>query len=161
MLLSKRLKLLIADHRSMHLPMTALPNPILPRTGPTSRPANSVLNRAGPLEMQTHQECPPRRITPLECTLTKNAPVSSLECTVTKSLDLKCPGITFLQKRGGGGGLRLYRGKAPKGASDIMRYAPRSESWRSSKALPFLSPEAPASVDTPAVDFFDYVASNT
>ncbi len=53
-------------------------------------------------KMQTHQECPPRRITPLESTLTKNAPVSSLECTVTKSLDLKCPGMNTYKKRGVG-----------------------------------------------------------
>ncbi len=75
-------------------------------------------------------------------------------------IGLKVPWNEHLQKKGTGG-LRLCRGKAPKGACDIMRHAARSESWRSSKALPFLSPEAPASVDTPAVDFFCRVASNT
>ena len=45
---------------------------------------------AGSLEMQTHQECPPRWITRLECTLTNNG----LECPVANSLDLKSPGIT-------------------------------------------------------------------
>jgi len=44
-------------------------------------------------KMQTHRKCPPRRITPLECTLTKNGFVGSLECPVTNSLDLKSPGI--------------------------------------------------------------------
>ena len=44
-------------------------------------------------KMQAHQECPPWRITPLECTLANNAPTSSLECPVTNSLDLKSPGI--------------------------------------------------------------------
>ena len=48
---------------------------------------------AGSLEMQTHQECPPGRITPLECTLTNNCLVGSLECPVTNSLDLNSPGI--------------------------------------------------------------------
>jgi len=55
-----------------------------------------VLWRSAPQvlwKMQTHQECPPRRITPLECTLTKNGLVSPLEFTVTNSLDLKSPGI--------------------------------------------------------------------
>ncbi len=77
-----------------------------------------------------------------------------------KIIGLKLPWNEYLQKKGGGG-LRLCRGKASQWAFDVMRHAPRSENWRSSKALPFLSPEAPASVDTPAVDFFDYVASNT
>ncbi len=45
------------------------------------------------LEMQTHQERPPRRISPLECTLTKNGLGGSLKCPVTNSLDLKSPGI--------------------------------------------------------------------
>src|SRR5712691_1559554 len=49
--------------------------------------------RAGSLEMQTHQECPPRWITSLECTLTKNGLGGSSECPITNSLDLKSPGI--------------------------------------------------------------------
>jgi hypothetical protein len=48
---------------------------------------------AGSLEMQTHQECPPRRITRLECTLTNNDLAGSLECPLTNSLHLKSPGI--------------------------------------------------------------------
>ncbi len=48
---------------------------------------------ADSLEMQTHHERPPRRITLLECTLTNNGFVDSLECLVTNSLDLKPPGI--------------------------------------------------------------------
>src|SRR5712691_421609 len=43
--------------------------------------------------MQTHQECPPRRITPLECTLTNNVLIGSPECPSTNSLDLNSPGI--------------------------------------------------------------------
>ena len=48
---------------------------------------------AASLEMQTHQECPPRPITSLECTLTKNGFAGSLEWPVTNSLDLNSPGI--------------------------------------------------------------------
>jgi len=72
---------------------SALAAPMLPRTGPASGPASSAPNRAGPLEMQTRQKCPPRRITPLECTLTNNGLVGSSECPVTNSLDLNSPGI--------------------------------------------------------------------
>ncbi len=39
---------------------------------------------------------------PLECILTKNAPVSPLQLTLTKLLDLKCPVLTFFQERWGG-----------------------------------------------------------
>ncbi len=51
--------------------------------------------------------CLPKPISPLECALTKNAPASPLESTLTKLLDLKSPGITLLQKIGGGGSARL------------------------------------------------------
>ncbi len=47
--------------------------------------------------------CSSKPISPLQCTLTKNAPVSPLESTLTKLLDLKSPGITLLQKIGGWG----------------------------------------------------------
>src|SRR5712692_8007015 len=83
--------------------MSALANATLPRTGHTSGPASSAPNRAGPLEMQTHQECPPRRISPLEYALTKNAPATPLEFTLTKSLDLKSFRFRSYKKRGGGG----------------------------------------------------------
>jgi hypothetical protein len=54
--------------------------------------ASSV--RAGSLELQTHQECPPRRITPLECTDTRHRRAPALESTLTNSLDLNSPRIT-------------------------------------------------------------------
>src|SRR5712691_3265499 len=57
--------------------------------------------RAGSLEMQTHQECPPRWITSLECTLTKNGLGGSSECPITNSLDLKSPGIRASWPAGG------------------------------------------------------------
>ncbi len=48
---------------------------------------------AGSLEMQTHQECPPRRATPLECTDTRHRRAPVLESTLANSLDLNSPGI--------------------------------------------------------------------
>src|SRR6266852_804366 len=77
-----------------------------------SRPEISALDRAGPLEMQTHQKCPPRRLTPLQCTLTNNGLVSSSECPVANSLDLKSPGI---------------RASWPFGGAEVL--------WRSSTAV--------------------------
>jgi len=73
--------------------MSTQATPMFTLTDSTSRPEISALNRAGPSKMQTHQKCPPRRITSLECTLTNNGPEGSLECPVTSSLDLKFPGI--------------------------------------------------------------------
>jgi len=67
--------------------------PMFPLTDSASRPEISALDRAGRLEMQTHQECPPEGITPLECTLTNNSLVGSLKCPVSSSLDLNSPGI--------------------------------------------------------------------
>src|SRR5713101_7432365 len=54
--------------------------------------------------MQTHQTCPPSRITPLEYALTKNAPVSPVECALTESLGLNSLGINTYIKKGGVGG---------------------------------------------------------
>src|SRR5713101_5242554 len=71
------------------LAMSALVNPMLPRTGRTSGPASSAPNRAGPLEMQTHQLCPLRQISPVEYALTKNGLVNPLESALTELLDLK------------------------------------------------------------------------
>src|SRR6266849_2728684 len=71
------------------LAMSALANPMLPRTGHTSGPASSAPNRADRLEMQTHQLCPPGQINPLEYALTKNGFVNPLESALTNSLDLK------------------------------------------------------------------------
>ncbi len=47
---------------------------------------------------------PPEPPSPLECTVTKNAPTTPLQSTVTKSLDLKCPRINSYKK---------YRGPPP------------------------------------------------
>ncbi len=82
--------------------MSALASLMLPRTDRTSGPGSSAPNRAVPLEMQTHQECPPRRVTPLECTDTKNGLISPLECTDTNSLDLKSFRFRSYKKHRGG-----------------------------------------------------------
>ncbi len=92
---------LLALTRSTHA------TPMFTLTDSASRPEISALDRAGPLEMQTHQKCPPRRISPLECTDTKNAPASPLECTDTNSLDLKSFRFHCYKKRGVGGCLSL------------------------------------------------------
>src|SRR5712692_31793 len=73
--------------------MSALAHAMLPRTGPASGPASSAPHRAGPLEMQTRQECPSRRTSPLECTDARHRGAPASESTFTNSLDLKSPGI--------------------------------------------------------------------
>ncbi len=45
-------------------------------------------------------------LSPLQCTVTKNEPVSPLESALTQSLDLKCPGMNTYKKRRVGGRLR-------------------------------------------------------
>jgi len=94
---------LLALTRSTHA------TPMFTLTDSASRPEISALDRAGPLEMQTHQKCPPRRISPLECTDTKNAPASPLECTDTNSLDLKSFRFHCYKKGGWGGASRYQR----------------------------------------------------
>src|SRR5713226_6006953 len=64
---------------------------------------------AGSFEMQTHQECPPRRITPLEYALTKNAPATPLESALANSLHLKPRRMNTYKKRGVGGPLPMPR----------------------------------------------------
>jgi len=42
--------------------------------------------------------CSRKLVTPFECALTKNAPVSALESALTNSLDLKPPGMNTCKK---------------------------------------------------------------
>ena len=65
--------------------------PMFTLTDSASRPEISALDRAGPLEMQTHQKCPPRRLSPLEWIITRHrrAPASYLESALTRLLALK------------------------------------------------------------------------
>jgi len=95
------------DCELLALTMSTHATPIFALTDSASRPEISALDRAGPLGMQTHRERPPRRISPLECTDTKNASASPLECTDTKSLDLKPFRFHCYKKRGVGGCLSL------------------------------------------------------
>jgi hypothetical protein len=81
------------DGELLALTMSTHATPMFTLTDSVSGPEISALDRADPLGMYTHQECPPRRLTPLECTLTNNDFVGSPECPVKNSLDLNSPGI--------------------------------------------------------------------
>src|SRR5712692_772238 len=76
---------LLAPTKSTHA------NPMFSLTDSASRPEISGLDRAGSLEMHTHQKCPPKRVNPLECVAThhRRAPASLLESALTKLLALK------------------------------------------------------------------------
>ncbi len=86
-------RLAILDRELLALTMSTHATPMFTLTDSASRTEISALDRAGPLQMQTHRQCPPRRLTRLECALTKNGLAGSLECPVTNSLNLKSPGI--------------------------------------------------------------------
>src|SRR5713226_9852697 len=92
----------IPDCELLALTMSTHATPMFTLTDSASRPASSAPNRAGPLEMQTHEKCRPGRISSLEYALTKNVPATPLERTLTKSLDLKSPGMNTYKKEGGG-----------------------------------------------------------
>src|SRR5712692_7651696 len=81
----------ILDCELLALTMSTHAAPMFTLTDSASRSEISALDRAGPLEMQTHQEYPPRWITPLEYALTRHrrAPASYLESALTKLLALK------------------------------------------------------------------------
>src|SRR5713101_6258314 len=79
------------DCELLPLTMSAQATPMFVVTDSASRPEISALDRAGPLEMQTHQKCPTRRLSPLEWKITRHrrAPASSLESALTTLLALK------------------------------------------------------------------------
>src|SRR5713226_363 len=79
------------DYELLALTMTTHATPMFTLTDSASRPEVSALDRAGSLEMQTHQICPPRRLSPLEWIVTRHrrAPASLLESALTKLLALK------------------------------------------------------------------------
>ena len=52
---------------------------------------------------------PSMMVSPLECVVTKNAPVSALECVLTKTKDLNFPGINSYKKTPGGAPASLAR----------------------------------------------------
>jgi len=121
------------DCELLALTMSTHATPMFTLTDSASRPEISALDRAGSLEMQTHQECPPRWISPLECTDTKNAPASPLECTDRNSLDLKSFRFHSYKKHPGGPCL-------PVGGHRSSRPAARIEfqSVSLETSLPFL-----------------------
>src|SRR5712692_8564412 len=84
-------RLSILDGELLALTMTTHATPMFTLTDSASRPEISALQRAGRLEMQTHQICPPRRLSPLEWIVTRHrrAPASSFESALTKLLALK------------------------------------------------------------------------
>src|SRR5712692_2389835 len=84
--------------------MSEFANPMLRRTDHTSRPVNSAFNRAGPLEMQTHQKCPQRRISRLEYALTENRACKSFRIRTYSFIGLKASWNEHLQKTPGGRG---------------------------------------------------------
>jgi len=55
-------RLSILDGELLALTMSTQATPMFTLTDSASRPESSALDRAGPLEMQTHQKCPPRRL---------------------------------------------------------------------------------------------------
>src|SRR5713226_7309101 len=95
-------RLATLDCELLALTMSTQATPMFTPIDSASRPEISALDRAGPLEIQTHQECPPRRLTTLEYALTKNACSSPLESALTIPLDLKPPGINTYKKHRGG-----------------------------------------------------------
>src|SRR5712692_3979936 len=94
----------IPDCGLLALTMSTQASPMFTLTDSASRPEISALDRAGPLEMQTHQECPPRWLSPLEWIITRHrrVPASYLESALTKLLALKSFGFrTYVKHRGG------------------------------------------------------------
>src|SRR5713226_6939388 len=98
-------RLATLDCELLALTMSTQATPIFTLTDSASRPEISALDRAGPLEMQTHQKCPPRRLSPLECVAAhrRTVPPSSLETALTKLLALKSFRFcTYIKIVGGG-----------------------------------------------------------
>ena len=91
-------------------------------TDPASRLQISALDRASPSEMQTHQECPPRRITPLEYALTKNSACKSFRIRTYNFIGLKARGMNTYKKEGGWGCLSLT-GEPTSGSVPSMSIA--------------------------------------
>src|SRR5712692_6375679 len=97
-------RLSILDGEILALTMSTHAAPMFTLTDSASRPEISALDRAGPLEMQTHQECPPRWLSPLEWIITRHrrVPTSPLESALTKLLALKSFRFrTYVKHRGG------------------------------------------------------------
>ncbi len=107
------------DGELLALTMSTHPTPMFTLTDSASRPEIAALNRAGPLEMQTHQECPPRRISPLEYALTENRACKSFRIRTYNFIALKAPWNEHLQKRGGRGVASRYWRAHQLGAMNV------------------------------------------
>ena len=92
----------ILDGELLPLTMSTHATPMFTLTDSAPRPEISALDRAGRLEMQTHQECPPRGISPLEYALTENRACKSFRIRTYNFIGLKAPWNEHLQKKGGG-----------------------------------------------------------
>src|SRR5712692_11905713 len=88
------------------LTMSTHATPIFTLTDSDSRQEISALDRAGSLEMQTHRQCPPRHVNPLEWVATRHLRTlaNPLESALTSFLALKSFGFSTYKKIGGGGG---------------------------------------------------------
>ncbi len=132
-------RLSILDGELLALTRSTHATPIFTLTDSASRSEVSALDRAGPLEMQTHEKCRPRRISSLEYALTKNVPATPLERTLTKSLDLKSPGMNTYKKEGGGNSTPQQKNLIPAGRktrTGAVAQASYRSSWPQTKSGP-------------------------
>src|SRR6266849_4166495 len=118
-------RLLILDCELLALTMSTHATPMFTLTDSAFRQEISALERAGSLEMQTHQECPPRRITPLEYALTKNSACKSFRIRTYNFIGLKARGMNTYKKEGGGGVPLANRRARQLGATNVHCGAPR------------------------------------
>ena len=96
-------RLSILDCELLALTMSTQATPMFTLIDSASKPEISPLDRAGSLERQTHQECLPRRINPLEYALTEICACKSFRIRTYNLIGLKAPWNEHLQKKGGWG----------------------------------------------------------
>ncbi len=94
-------RLAILDSELLALTMTTHATPMFTLTDSASRPEISALDRADPLEIQTHQKCPPRPISSLEYALTENRACKSFRIRTYNFIGLKARGMNTYKKEGG------------------------------------------------------------
>src|SRR6266849_10210197 len=103
--------------------MSTHATPMFTLTDSAFRQEISALDRAGSLEMQTHQKCPPWRTRPLEYALTKNSACKSFRIRTYNFIGLKARGMNTYKKEGGWG-VPLARRARPLGATNVHCGAP-------------------------------------
>jgi hypothetical protein len=104
-------RLSILDCKPFALTKSTRATPMFTLTDSASTLEISALIRAGPLETQTHQESPPRRINPLEYALTDNRAYKSFRIRTYIFIGLKAPWNEHLQKKGLGGACGFRRAR--------------------------------------------------